>query len=195
MLVPALGPLAALRRHWPEYAIEGWALGMFMVSASVATVLLYDPRSPAFHLIENEFWKRALMALAMAGTAVAIIYSRWGKRSGAHINPGILLDWKDHGCFNIRGDAMSSYDRHIGAQPSLRVRPSRCSGKPLIRRTRLSPATRFCQTRYSERIAHTANKCIRGEVDRPNGSKPFRQACGLTHSEERRRRGPRFGGY
>ena len=25
MLVPALGPLAALRRHWPEYAIEGSA--------------------------------------------------------------------------------------------------------------------------------------------------------------------------
>ena len=55
MPVPALGPLAALRRHWPEYAIEGWALGMFMVSASVATVLLYDPRSPAFHLIDDEF--------------------------------------------------------------------------------------------------------------------------------------------
>jgi aquaporin Z len=90
---PALDPLAALRRHWPEYAIEGWALGMFMVSASVATVLLYDPRSPAFHLIDNEFWKRALMALAMAGTAVAIIYSRWGKRSGAHMNPAFTLSF------------------------------------------------------------------------------------------------------
>lgn len=93
MPVPALDPLEALRRHWPEYAIEGWALGMFMVSASVATVLLYDPRSPAFHLIENEFWKRALMALAMAGTAVAIIYSRWGKRSGAHMNPAFTLSF------------------------------------------------------------------------------------------------------
>ena len=93
MPAPALDPLEALRRHWPEYAIEGWALGMFMVSASVATVLLYDPRSPAFHLIENEFWKRALMALAMAGTAVAIIYSRWGKRSGAHMNPAFTLSF------------------------------------------------------------------------------------------------------
>ena len=41
MLIPALGPLAAFRRH-----LAGRALGMFMVSASVATVLLYDPRSP-----------------------------------------------------------------------------------------------------------------------------------------------------
>jgi aquaporin Z len=93
MPVPALGPFAALRRHWPEYAIEGWALGMFMVSASVATVLLYDPRSPAFGLVENEFWKRALMAFAMAGTAVAIIYSPWGKRSGAHMNPAFTLSF------------------------------------------------------------------------------------------------------
>lgn len=91
MPVPALGPFAALRRHWPEYAIEGWALGMFMVSASVATVLLYDPRSPAFDLIGNAFWKRALMAFAMAGTAVGIIYSPWGKRSGAHMNPAFTL--------------------------------------------------------------------------------------------------------
>lgn len=93
MTVPTLGPLEALRRHWPEYAIEGWALGMFMVSACVATVLLYDPRSPAFHLVEHEFWKRALMALAMAGTAVAIIYSRWGQRSGAHMNPAFTLSF------------------------------------------------------------------------------------------------------
>ena len=93
MPVPALGLLEALRRHWPEYAIEGWALGMFMISASVATVLLYDPRSPTFGLIENEFWKRALMALAMAGTAAAIIYSPWGKRSGAHMNPAFTLSF------------------------------------------------------------------------------------------------------
>ena len=93
MPVPALDPFEALRRHWPEYAIEGWALGMFMVSASVATVLLYDPRSLAFHLIQNDFWKRALMAVAMAGTAVAIIYSRWGKRSGAHMKPAFTLSF------------------------------------------------------------------------------------------------------
>jgi aquaporin Z len=100
MPVPALGPLEALRRHWPEYAIEGWALGMFMISASVATVLLYDPRAPTFGLIENEFWKRALMALAMAGTAAAIIYSPWGKRSGAHMNPAFTLSFWAMGKIN-----------------------------------------------------------------------------------------------
>jgi aquaporin Z len=87
------GPFAALRRHWPEYAIEGWALGMFMVAACVGAVLLYDPRSPAFAIIADPFWKRALMAAAMAGTAVALIYSPWGKRSGAHMNPAFTLSF------------------------------------------------------------------------------------------------------
>ncbi|MEZ5785797.1 MAG: aquaporin [Xanthobacteraceae bacterium] len=90
---PSLGSIEALRRHWPEYAIEGWALGMFMVSACVATVLLYDPRAPTFDLIENSFWKRVVMAAAMSGTAVAIIYSPWGKRSGAHMNPAFTLSF------------------------------------------------------------------------------------------------------
>ncbi len=45
------------------------------ISASVATVLLCDPHSPVGHLIDNEFWKRAVMALAMAGAAVGIVYS------------------------------------------------------------------------------------------------------------------------
>ena len=37
------GPLAPWRGHWPEYLIEGWALGSFMLSASVFTVLLESP--------------------------------------------------------------------------------------------------------------------------------------------------------
>lgn len=91
--MPALGPLAALRRHGPEYVLEGLELGLFMVAACVGTVLLYDPRSPLFPAIAAPFWKRALMAVAMAGTAVALIYSPWGKRSGAHLNPAVTLSF------------------------------------------------------------------------------------------------------
>jgi aquaporin Z len=31
------------------------------------------------------------MGLAMGGTAIAIIYSPWGKQSGAHINPSTTI--------------------------------------------------------------------------------------------------------
>lgn len=85
------GPAAALRAHWREYAIEAALLGAFMVSACVFCVLLEHPASPARQALSDAFLRRALMGLAMGGTAVAIVYSPWGKRSGAHINPATTL--------------------------------------------------------------------------------------------------------
>src|SRR6266446_4123250 len=79
-------PFAA---HWPEYAIEGSCLGLFMISACGFGVLLFHPNSPAVRLIQNPIQLRVLMGLAMGTTAVALIYSRFGKRSGAHMNPAI----------------------------------------------------------------------------------------------------------
>jgi aquaporin Z len=77
--------------HWPEYLIEGAGLGLFMVSAAVFGALLNHPASPFVHAIPSALLRRALMGVAMGSTAVAIVYSRWGQRSGAHINPAITL--------------------------------------------------------------------------------------------------------
>jgi aquaporin Z len=82
---------AALTRHWPEYLMEAAGLGLFMVSASAFAVLLFHPRSPVMPLIEGGVARRALMGLAMALTAVALIYSPWGRQSGAHFNPAVTL--------------------------------------------------------------------------------------------------------
>jgi aquaporin Z len=71
--------------------MEGALLGLFMVSACAFTVLLEHPGSPARQALADPFLRRALMGLAMGVTAVAIIYSPWGKRSGAHINPATTL--------------------------------------------------------------------------------------------------------
>lgn len=81
----------ALRRNWPEYAIEAWALGMFMISAGVFTVLIEHPDFPVRHAITSDFLRRALIGVAMGGTAIALIYSPWGRRSGAHMNPAVTL--------------------------------------------------------------------------------------------------------
>jgi len=83
--------LNALREHWPEYLMEASGLGIFMVSASVFTILLYHPASPALPVLPEEFPRRVLMGLAMGLTAIAIIYSPWGKQSGAHLNPAVTL--------------------------------------------------------------------------------------------------------
>jgi len=81
----------ALTHHWPEYLMEGAELGIFMISACVFTALLEYPASPALRLIPSSFVRGALIGLAMALTAVTIIYSGWGKQSGAHMNPAMTL--------------------------------------------------------------------------------------------------------
>lgn len=83
--------IRSLQQHWPEYLIEAWALGTFMVSAALFTALLEYPGSPVHQLISNGFIRRALIGLAMGLTAIALIYSPWGQRSGAHINPAVTL--------------------------------------------------------------------------------------------------------
>lgn len=85
------GPWATLGRHWPEYLIEGAGLGLFMVSACVFTTLLEHPASPLRQAIADPLWRRVPMGLAMGLTAVALIYSRWGMRSGAHLNPAVTV--------------------------------------------------------------------------------------------------------
>lgn len=86
---------AALKQHWPEYLMEAAGLGLFMVSAGLFTILLYHPSSPVVRVIPPEFVRRVLIGLAMGLTAIAIIYSPWGKQSGAHLNPAVTLTfWK-----------------------------------------------------------------------------------------------------
>lgn len=83
--------LNALRKHWPEYLMEFTGLGLFMVSACSFGMLLEYPGSPIHRAIPDPFLRRFLMGLAMGTTAIAIIFSPWGKRSGAHINPATTL--------------------------------------------------------------------------------------------------------
>jgi aquaporin Z len=83
---------SALRSHWPEYLMEAAALGTFMLSACAFGVLLEHPGSPIHQLLVNEpFLRRVLMGLAMGCSAIGIICSPWGQRSGAHMNPAITL--------------------------------------------------------------------------------------------------------
>jgi len=71
--------------------MEAAELGLFMMSACAFGVLLWHPGSPAQQVVADPFLRRVLMGLAMGATAIAIIYSPIGKRSGAHFNPGVTL--------------------------------------------------------------------------------------------------------
>ena len=88
---PELGALASIRLHWPEYLMEASLLGAFMVMACVFGALYEFPGSPVHQAIASQLLRRLLMGLSMGLTAIAIIYSPWGKQSGAHINPSVTL--------------------------------------------------------------------------------------------------------
>jgi aquaporin Z len=84
---PQLGAMGSLKAHWPEYLMEAALLGGFMISACVFGSAYEFPGSPIRRAISSPFLRRMLMGMSMGMTAITIIYSPWGKQSGAHINP------------------------------------------------------------------------------------------------------------
>ncbi len=81
--------LTSLKQHWPEYVLEATQLGIFMIAVCVFRTLLEHPDSPVRQTIESTLARRALMGMAMGMTAISLIYSPWGQRSGAHMNPAL----------------------------------------------------------------------------------------------------------
>lgn len=75
--------VAALRANWPEYLMEAWGLGVLMLVAAAAGVLLPHSGSGA--------WQRMAGGAAVAVTAALLVYSRWGRQSGAHFNPAMTF--------------------------------------------------------------------------------------------------------
>lgn len=80
-----------MRDHMPEYLMESALLAAFMISACLFTALIEHPASPVRSALADGELRRALIGLAMGLTAIAIIYSPWGMRSGAHLNPAVTL--------------------------------------------------------------------------------------------------------
>jgi aquaporin Z len=69
--------------------MEAAELGMFMISACVFATVLGHPASPIVEALPDPTVQRLLLGLAMGLTAVGIIYSPWGQRSGGHLNPSV----------------------------------------------------------------------------------------------------------
>ncbi|MBW4614450.1 MAG: aquaporin [Desmonostoc vinosum HA7617-LM4] len=71
--------------------MEAAGLGIFMISAAVVTTLLEYPTSPIRQAISDPLLRRFIIGVAMGLTAICIVYSPWGKQSGAHINPVVTF--------------------------------------------------------------------------------------------------------
>src|SRR6516164_1598625 len=82
---------AALKEHWPEYLMEAAGLGIIMISVCIFGAILDYPISPVHQTIRDPTVRNILLALTRGLTAVGLIYSHWGKQSGAHFNPAVTL--------------------------------------------------------------------------------------------------------
>jgi aquaporin Z len=92
-----------------------------MVSACVFATLLEYPGSPLRHFFPNPLVRRLLMGLAMALTAVGIIYSPWGMRSGAHINPAVTFSFWYLGKIEPRDAVFYVVSQFLGATVGVAV--------------------------------------------------------------------------
>ena len=77
--------------HLVEYAIEATLLGTFMLVACSAAVGFAHPASPVARAIGPGYRRRVAIGFIMGLTAIALIYSPLGQRSGAHMNPATTL--------------------------------------------------------------------------------------------------------
>jgi aquaporin Z len=71
--------------------MEGVELGLYMISACAFVVLFQYPTSPVHQVFPDPGLRRVLIGIAMGMTAIGIIYSPLGQRTGAHFNPAVTF--------------------------------------------------------------------------------------------------------
>ncbi len=89
--VPSTLLFEALRQHWPRYLMEGAQLGIFMFVTLYLTLVLEHPGSRLHRAITSALARRAVMGACIGATVIVLIYSDWGRLSGAHFNPAVTL--------------------------------------------------------------------------------------------------------
>jgi aquaporin Z len=120
--------MSAARFRWREYAMEAALLAIFMISAVGVTALLQHPASPIRQALPDASLRRSLTGLAMGLTAAAIIYSPWGRHSGAHINPSITLTYLRLGKVTPRDATFYVMAQFLGAIGGLALAAALLSG-------------------------------------------------------------------
>src|SRR5260370_7133473 len=110
-----LSAISSLRRHWPEYLMEVGELGWYLFVACVVATLLQHPASIVRQFVSSSLARRGLMGLAMGVTAIAIVMSPWGKRSGGHFNPAITFTFYRLGNVGVLDEWPSSLAQFLPA--------------------------------------------------------------------------------
>jgi aquaporin Z len=83
--------IETFKRHWPEYIYEAIGLALFMTFAGGLTVLLEHPDSPVHAAIPSKMMRHVVLGIIMGTYIGLLIYSPWGRKTGAHINPAVTI--------------------------------------------------------------------------------------------------------
>jgi aquaporin Z len=71
--------------------MEAWGLGTFMFLSGAVVTLLEYPGSPFRARLPDPEIRRAIIGFATGATLILLVYSPWGRQSGAHFNPAVTL--------------------------------------------------------------------------------------------------------
>jgi aquaporin Z len=87
--------ITSFKFNWKIYSYEALALGLFMISSCAFAIIIEHPDFWIKQNIESSIFRRFIMGCAMGLTAVLLIYSKFGKKSGAHMNPAVTIaNWQ-----------------------------------------------------------------------------------------------------
>ncbi len=82
-----------LKLKYNLYLYEALGLGIFMFSAGFFDIIIDHPDLPIRKAIPGDMLRRFFIGLTMGGTALLIMFSYFGKKSGAYINPAVTLTY------------------------------------------------------------------------------------------------------
>jgi aquaporin Z len=147
--------VTAADRHWPEWAIEGTLLGCFMIAACGFATALEHPASPVHRLLPDPGWRRVLMGAAMGTTAVALIRSPWGRRSGAHMNPALTLTYLRLGKIaraDFAGYVVAQFAGGVAGVLLVRAALGMAAGHPAVQFAVTAPGARGVATAFAAEL-------------------------------------------
>lgn len=96
------------------YGCEVLGLGVFMFSAGVFDILIDHPDLWIRQHLHSALIRRFFIGLSMGLTALGIIFSSFGKQSGAYINPSITIVRYCLGEINLMDCVFYSISQFIG---------------------------------------------------------------------------------